>query len=220
MRKKLVLILNLIIIALGVIGTIIMLQDRPSETGLTASGAENLKYFTVLSNEFCGIVSIIWLVLYICDWSQGTVKVRRWMTVLKYMAVTAVGLTFLVIAAFLGPIYGHAMLYKNSNLYFHLLLPVVAMIEFAFFDTGERKLPFKNTFLTVIPTLVYGMAYLVNLLVNGVGEWPDTNDWYGFVNWGLPVGLGIFAGIIVATWGIACVLRLVNNKVSGAGKDI
>ena len=119
-----------------------------------------------------------------------------------------------MIAAFLGPIYGHAMLYKNSNLYFHLLLPVVAMIEFAFFDTGERKLPFKNTFLTVIPTFVYGMAYLVNLLVNGVGEW------YGFVNWGLPVGLGIFAGIIVATWGIACVLRLVNNKVSGAGKDI
>ena len=43
MRKKLVLILNIMIIALGVIGTIIMLQNRPSETGLTASGAENLK---------------------------------------------------------------------------------------------------------------------------------------------------------------------------------
>ena len=43
MRKKLVLILNIIIIALGVIGTIIMLQNRPSETGLTASGAENLR---------------------------------------------------------------------------------------------------------------------------------------------------------------------------------
>ena len=214
MKRKIVLILNIIIVALAVVGTIIMLQNRPSETGLTASGAENLKYFTVLSNEFCGIVAVIWLVLFACDLSRGEVKVRGWMTVLKYMAVTAVGLTFLVIAAFLGPIYGHAMLYKGSNLYFHLLLPVAAMAEFAFLDTGEGKLPFKYSFLTVIPTVVYGLAYLVNLLVNCVGEWPDTNDWYGFVNWGLPVGLGIFAGIILSTWGMACVLRLLNNKVS------
>ena len=63
---------------------------------------------------------------------------------------------------------------------------------------------------------VYGTVYLTNILVNGTGVWPDTNDFYGFMNWGLPVGIVIFACIMLAIWGIACVLRTVQKRI---GKD-
>ena len=80
-----------------------------------------------------------------------------------------------------------------------------------------RMIPFRWTLYTMIPVLIYGAFYLGNILINGVGVWPDTNDFYGFVNWGLPVGIGIFAVILTATWGIACALRFVQGKIGASG---
>jgi uncharacterized protein (DUF486 family) len=47
-------------------------------------------------------------------------------------------------------------------------------------------------------------------MVNGIGEWPDTNDWYGFLNWGWPVGIAIFVFVILLNWGVAVLLRFLN----------
>ena len=51
----------------------------------------------------------------------------------------------------------------------------------------------------------------MNILINGIGVWPDTNDWYGFLNWGLPMGLVIFAGLCLITWLAGALIRVVNN---------
>ena len=201
-------ILNIMIILFTLIGTVIMLTKPGDGTGLMSSGVENLKYFTVLSNELCGIVAIMRLFALLKGKPQGFI-------LLKYIAAAAVGLTFLIIVAFLQPMYPNINMFKRANLWFHLIVPVTAMLEFVLLDVGEKGLKFRYTVLAAIPSLVYGFGYLINILVNGVGTWPNTNDWYGFVNWGLPVGIGIFAVVVIMNWAIACLLRFLNRKVQG-----
>lgn len=204
-RKKAGLILNILIVLLVIVGTVVMISRKPSSAGLTSSGFENLKFFTVLSNEFCGIVALLWLICF--------AKGKSFPVLLKLIAATAVGLTFLIVAAFLAPMYPTLNLYQGGNLYFHLIVPLVALVEFILMETEER-LAFRYTFLAALPTVIYGLGYYLNVVINGKGVWPDTNDWYGFLNWGYPVGFAIFGVIILMNWGIACLLRFVNNILS------
>jgi hypothetical protein len=95
------------------------------------------------------------------------------------------------------------------NFFLHLAVPVAALAECIFMSTTIYT--HHDNRLAVVPMLVYGAVYLANNLINGTGEWPDTNDWYGFLNWGLPVGLVIFAGLCTITWLTGALLRRINN---------
>ena len=132
------------------------------------------------------------------------------------MAVTSVGLTFSIIAFFLQPMYRELNMYKGGNLFFHLIVPVIAMVEFILFEKDDRDetLPFRYTFIAAIPSVIYGFGYLINILINGTGVWPDTNDWYGFLNWGYPVGAGIFVGVVLINWVVALIIRLLYKKIN------
>ena len=182
-----------------------MWTNSDSGAGLMSSGFANLKYFTVLSNLFCGIVALVRLVFYALS--------KEFSILPKLMAASATGLTFLIIAAFLQPLYPDLNLYERGNLYFHLIVPLLAMAEFLIIRTRE-KIPFKYTLYSALLALLYGTYYLVNILINGIGEWPDTNDWYGFLNWGFPIGIAIFAFVVLMDFGIACLLRFLNNCIN------
>lgn len=187
---------NMLIVIFTVIGLFIMLFRNADNGLLLSKGFHNLKYYTVLSNLFCGIVAAGWL---------AGLRIPR----VKLMAAAAVALTFFQIAAFFGPLYGYGKLYQGSNFFFHLIVPVLAMVEYVVTDQGEAR--FRDAVIAAVPTVVYGCLYLVNIGINGVGEWPDSNDWYGFLNWGLPVGIGIFAVIVLVNFALACVLRKLNQ---------
>ena len=104
-------------------------------------------------------------------------------------------------------------LYENANLWFHLILPLTAVLEFIILRTDE-KIPFRYTVISALPALIYGIGYLANILLNGKGEYPDTNDWYGFLNWGYPVGIAIFAAIVLMDFAMAVLMRAVNNRIN------
>ena len=204
LKQKIVIFFNIMIVAFTLLGLGIMLYRNGNEGGLlSSSGWENLKYFTVLSNLLCGVVAAIFLV--------QKAKCPTWIMILKLAAAAAVMVTFLVVACFFGPLYGFGQLYLGSNLWFHLIIPLLAMVEFCLLN-GE--IPFRMTFLTGAPALLYGCVYLGNILINGKGEWPNTNDWYGFMNWGMGPAMVIFAVIILTSWGIACLLRWINSKIN------
>ena len=198
-------ILNILIVVFAAVGTVIMLSNQGDGTGLASSGITNLKYFTVLSNEFCGITAALWLVFFLLG--------KKFPPVLKLTAASAVVLTFLIIAAFLAPMYPELDLYENANLWFHLILPLTAVLEFIILRTDE-KIPFRYTVISALPALIYGIGYLANILLNGKGEYPDTNDWYGFLNWGYPVGIAIFAAIVLMDFAMAVLMRAVNNRIN------
>lgn len=204
-RQTSEILFNLVIVILAVTGIILMLTSEAEEGALQSSGLENFKFYTVLSNVFCGIVALIYLIFIFAK--KGTDK----MAALKLAAVCGVAITFAVVAFMFGPLYGFPNFYKRGNLFFHLLLPVTAMAEFIF--VKRKKIPFKYTVFAAIPTLLYAIGYLLNILINGIGgPWPDTNDFYGFLNWGWPAGICIFTGIPLMAFAVACLFRLISNK--------
>ena len=172
----------------------------------------DLRYFTVLSNLLAGVTAVLWIVVY-------AVKRRTpvWLTILKYLATVSVFVTFLVILAFLGPIHGYGKVYHGTNLYYHLFIPLFAIAEEIVF--GE-EISFKQSLFAIAPPIVYGIGYLTNCLVNGIGEeWATRNDWYGFLLWGYGVGVLIFVVICAISWGLGLVLRALKRlarKISWA----
>ena len=233
MRRKAVIVFNIFIVIFTLVGVYIMLDHNSNDGSLlSSSGWENLKYFTVLSNIFCGIVAVIFLVQALLvgrgkmiaekkkEADGPTVVLHRkdqkvgyplGIMILKLTAAAAVAVTFLVVACFFGPLYTYPVLYRGSNLWFHLIIPVIAMAEFCLLD-GE--IPFKMTLVSGAPALIYGACYLANILINGKGEWPNTNDWYGFMNWGFGVSIVIFAMIVFVSWSVSCLLRWINLFVN------
>lgn len=201
------LILNIILVIFTVIGIILMLTGKPEEGALQSTGIENFKFYTVLTNVFCGIIAAVHLIFLLLK--KDTDKIR----VLKLAAVCGVAITFAVVAFMFGPLYGFPQFYKRGNLFFHLLEPVVAMVEFILIR--RKKIPFKYTVIAAVPTLLYGIGYMTNILINGIGgPWPYTNDFYAFLSWGWPVGIGIFAVITLMAFAVACIFRAVSNKRS------
>lgn len=200
-------ILNIVIIILTVTGVAFMLTGKPEEGALQATGFGNFKFYTVLTNVFCGIVSLIYLICLL------TGKGKEKMAALKLGAVCGVAITFAVVAFMFGPLYGFPQFYKRGNLFFHLILPVTAMLEFVI--VRRKCIPFRYTVTAAVPTLIYGFCYMLNILINGIGgKWPDTNDFYGFLNWGWPVGIMIFTGITLSAFAAACLFRAISNKRS------
>ncbi len=204
-REKLSIFFNILIIIFVGCGAVISMNTATPGTGLSVKGIANLKFFTVLSNLFSGVVAVLWVIFCFLG--------KKFPILIKMIAVASVGLTFFIIAAFLQPMNPQFNLYEGGNFWFHLVAPVVSMLDFIFLETDE-KIPFKYTFIAAAASLVYGIGYLINLLVNGIGEWPDTNDWYGFVTWGYPVGFGIFAFIVLLNFGIAVLFRALNIGVN------
>jgi len=220
MRRKLLFCFDLIITIFMIIGLWVMFSGHTKgDEILSTSGFRNFKYYTTLTNVFCGIVSLITAILLLVK--KGSIG-KTAMT-FKLMAASLVGVTFLVVVLFLGPLYGHSNMYRGANLWFHLILPVTALIEFFFYRTEGKKedanIPFSDTLKAFVPTIVYGLFYIFNSLINGIGYGRDTNDWYGFIRWGYPVGILIFAVIVAVNWGVACILRIINNRINRGGEE-
>ena len=188
-----------IIIVIAVAGSWAAIFVSASGT-LMHNGINSLKYFTVLSNLFEGAASVIWLVS-----TRRNGKAGARAELLKYIAAAAVGLTCVTVLVFLGPLYGYPAMFAGGSLYMHLLTPLVAIAEIIFLSdvTYTRE---DNRLVVLLP-LIYGIFYLGNNLINGIGEWPDTNDWYLFLTWGYPVGILIFAIICIVTWLLGLAMR-------------
>lgn len=205
MKKKLRPVLNIAIAAV-----VFFMWIRMFLRGggfLAGSGLASMKYFTVLSNQLEAIACLVWLVS-LCK--SGRDGAPAGAETFKYVACVAVMITFCVVAFFLGPIYGYPMMYEGSNLWFHLLVPLAALFEILFLaDVRYTK---RDNRLAMLPALCYGTGYLINIALNGKGEWPDTNDWYGFLNWGWAAGFLIFAGIALVSWLLGLFLRKAVRK--------
>lgn len=165
---------------------------------LTATGIRSLKYFTILSNLLEAAASLVWIAAYRSN--------REFAEKFKYIAAVSVAVTLTVVVLFLGPLFGYASMFTGVNLPLHLIVPLAAVTECML--KAEARFSARDNLIAVLPVLVYGCAYLINNWVNGIGEWPDSNDWYGFLIWGYPIGILLFAVLCVVTWLLGFVIRL------------
>lgn len=209
-RLKIALISCVFLAIMEPVAWFMMLFSR-SDVALAAMGLGSLKYFTVLSNLLLGLASLVYAIC-IIRFLRGGARIPSWAHKLKYAATVAVTVTLMTVLLFLGPTLGYPLMFVGANLWFHLILPVLAIVEFIFLDTAN-ELSFKSTLLGVVPTLLYGIVYCGNILMNGVGSGATTNDWYGFTMWGVEFIPVVLLVMLLATWLFAIIIYAANAAV-------
>jgi hypothetical protein len=201
MRRNIAAAGNLVIAVIVLYSWIRMMSGIDSGSLFSDSRIRTLKYFTVDSNVFVGAAA---LCAAFFEFRSGK-EIPVWVSALKLAATASVVLTFLTVMGFLGPMFGYAKMFVGSNLYMHLVTPLLAAAVFCLLE-GDAGLSLRHTFYAVIPMLIYGAAYLLNILINGRGSGIHTNDWYGFTRWGMAASPLVYLVMASITWGIAWLL--------------
>ena len=186
-KVKISFIINILIFLMTVFASIVMFTGFKFMPGndiiLQSSSLGMFRFFTVDSNLFMGCMALIYSV-YEYNYMTGKKKnIDKEIRILKYMATVGVSLTCLVVFVYLGPITngGIAVLLKNANLFFHLIIPVVSVINFVFFEKSS-ELKLKDTLFGLVPVLLYGLYYVINIIIHTTdGMVSPIYDWYHFV---------------------------------------
>ena len=138
-------------------------------------------------------------------------KIPHVLASFSLVATGAVALTFIVVIAFLSPGYGYYKMYKNANFFFHLLVPVFAMVNYVFFTRNERY-HFIQTLFSIVPCFLYGIVYFI--VVASQNAYGDINiDFYFFGKDGPLIGAVNFLVVMVTAYLIALVLYFTNRLV-------
>ena len=172
-KKKISFGLNSLIIILEIIGFVLLFMSL---------GFGSFVYYTLLSNLFLLVSCILYLF-------KDKIKPRV-VDVLKFGSTLSVLITFLVVLFILGPnkeLTYHFLLLEGSNLYYHLICPILGIITFIFFDDIKIS-GFKDVLGALGFTFIYSIVIVIlNLCRVIVGPYPFLriyeNPWYSTILW-------------------------------------
>ena len=202
-------VLNILVFLLVLAGTIVMVSVKSEE--LATNDLSVFKYFTFQSNVFMGCVAAVYGYYQLLMILKKVDKIPHALTIFNLIATSAVALTFIVVIAFLGPGYGYDKMYKNANLFFHLLVPVLAIVNFIFYSRSE-KYHFIQTLFTIIPSFLYGLVYFI--VVASQNAYGDIKiDFYFFGKDGPLIGAVNYLAVMSIAYVIALILYFSNRLV-------
>lgn len=219
MKKiKIAFFINIMIFIFTILATIIMFTGYKFMPGkdivLESTKLGMFKFFTVDSNILMGIVALLFA-FEEYKLLNGKIKdISVYKYILKLMSTVSVGLTFLTVVLYLGPISegGIYTMLLNSNLFFHLIIPVLSIINFIFFE-NTNKLKFRDSMYGLIPMLLYSLFYMTNIFLHiENGKVSVEYDWYWFVQNGVWTCIIVIPVIYILTYIISAVLYKLNNK--------
>lgn len=206
--------LNFIVFLLSVIG-FLMMFFLGKDSGLSSHGFSSLRYFTVLSNLFMGLISFLVFISMLIAVKKKKEMSEKWL-VLSHAATVSVTITFLVVVFFLAiraqlDGRGYFSMFRGSNLIFHFILPVLAILNFTIFEKG-KKMPFYSLFFAYIPIVLYGVFYVCNFYFHWVLSNDGNYDWYGFLSNGNALQLIlVLLAFILITFLISFGLAFLNG---------
>ena len=217
-RIKISLILNIVnalFVTFAVIAMTSGFHFMSDDTILELASLSAFQFFTFDSNLLLGIVTVMFIAYEIMLIKGKIEKIPRYAYLLKFVSTVAVGLTMFTVVILLAPqtTKGYFSLFLNANLFFHLICPLVAIISFCFFEK-QNDIKFKECVYGLIPTLLYGIYYTINVAIymeNGVVAFE--HDWYGFAKGG---AIGIALSVIMmfsGTYLISLLVYFLNKKV-------
>lgn len=156
---------NFLIVVFEILGLIFSVQKH---------GIRVFKYYTENSNYFTLLVSIVFCVACIFAIKNKT-KIPAWIIKLRFVSTICLTITYVVVTLVLIPLYPASFIYMmfgDSNLYQHLLCPILSIISFLFFES-TTIISKQFVFLALIPTLTYGIiSIILNLLNIMAGPYP------------------------------------------------
>ena len=219
-KVKISLVLNILIVIFTIFATTAMFTGFKFMHGhdvvLQSTKLGMLRFFTVQSNILMGIIALFFAVLEIKILKGKIEEISTKAYVLKLMSTTAVGLTFLVVFAYLGPIteYGIIAMIMNSNLFFHLITPLLSIFTLVVFERTSM-IKFKYTFWCILPTFLCAIYYMINIFIHMQdGKVSPVYDWYWFVQNGVWTAIIVVPLMLLITYIITLILWKINKKRS------
>lgn len=168
------------------------------------------RYFTTDSNILCALCCIPVFVCNMMSIRSGKNRITRFALVCKLIGTAAVTLTMMTVLLFLGFVFSFREMFSDTNLYLHLLNPLLALLSFGLLEGGPA-IRFRSVFAGALPCWLYGAVYLVMVMFVGAGNggWPD---FYRFA----PDGHWIGSFVLMYAAGLACsVLVWLFHKLAG-----
>lgn len=202
-------ILNILVFLLVVTGTIVMMAVKSEE--LAANNISVFKYFTFQSNIFIGCIALVFAYYQFLVIRGKIDKIPQILGIFNLIATSAVALTFIIVVVFLAPGYGYDKMYKNANLFFHGIVPVVAIVNYLVFTRSERY-RFQLTLLSIIPSFLYGLVYFIVVVsLNGYGNLKI--DFYLFGKDGPFIGALYYLAVMAIAYCLSLILFFGNRLV-------
>ena len=148
-------------------------------------------YFTTLSNMFISSILLIFLVkdLYSIIKNKKIVFNDK-LYIIKFLATISITLTFFVYLIILAPTIDGGIIYSYlsngaGSLCVHFITPILAIIDFLFFDK-EYKSNNKHALYAIVPPLLY-VIFVVIASTLGL-RWGTMYAPYNFLNYHAPTG--------------------------------
>lgn len=180
-------------------------------------GFQCLRFFTEISNILVAISGLIIIGFNIKNLFCDEYKYPKWVLKIKYVGTVSVTLTMATVILFLAP--GSALVgkgffsfFSGGSFFTHLVNPLLAIVSFVFFERIEG-FSFKNTFLGMIPTVLYGIVYFIMVVAIGEenGGWPD---FYNFTFGGHVLAMTIsIVAMLAATYFFSLALWAWQKKL-------
>ena len=161
------------------------------------------RFYTCQSNVLCAVSALLVAVFRLAGSLPG------WVWMLKYTGTAAVTVTMLTVFLYLAPAIGKdwydVLLKRPSDLFMHLLTPVMALVSFCVLE--KRGLTFPRSLFGLLPVVLYGPLYLYKTVF--APEAKRWKDFYGFNRNGKwPLS---FAGMLLGTFLICMGLMALQN---------
>lgn len=202
-KKQLIRIILNILIVIAYIVVVMFMLFTAEDGVLMAKGTRSLRYFTTLSNILEAIASLLWVIAFLTRKNKGVPVFFEW---LKYIATVEVFVTFFTIVVLFMPVLGFEQTCSGTNFWMHIVFPLAAILEQIFL--ADVRISLVPNLLAVIPPLLYGTVYVLNIVINGIGAFGlEGNDWYGFLLRGPVVGGLIFFAICLLSFLLGLLLR-------------
>lgn len=155
---------------LSLLGIILFLASPDFEPKL-------FEYFTVLSNVFVFITSLIGFILYLLSYLKVHDYVGETYQIIRLVSVTCVAITFTMVVVFLVPTYPDFPYFADYNLFMHAIVPIMAVVSYLFMEYAP-KVRFRFFFMPIVPVILYGLFYFIYAFSAPYGT---DIDWYGFM---------------------------------------
>ena len=133
----------------------------------------------------------------------------RWTVKLHYIGTSCITL-IMFFAVFVISWTDPIMAFGEANFYLHILCPVMVVVSFFFIESNYRY-TVKDALLCLIPVLIYGVIYIIEVVVIGEarGGWPD----YYYFTINAPVAVSV-AAMLAIMFGVAMLIGRVSNRLS------
>ena len=190
--------------------------DTPVVTDST--GLHCFKFFTIQSNVFVGLSALFFVIYYISLARGNTLLLPRWIFVFKLAATVGVMITFTTVVCFLAPMSGTAdvngwtLIYANTNLFLHTVVPLLAFVSFAFFE-NRLDIKEKHIYWGLVHIVLYSIFYVTNISLHiEDGHVSLYYDFYGFGQAGVLGAMIVFVIVLLVAYVFSFVLWKLNKK--------